>query len=169
MAIFIDHWPNEAIRSYLVIVESKREITFLRLGSISVSITEETKIKILIVDRHEAVRRALRIRLSASLQLEVIGAASDPDEALANLGTDRPDVIIFGLQNGSDEDLFQTAIAVRNMVKEIPTVIVLAPYVDSVERDLLLQAGAKRYLLKHINSTNLIHEIELAVSHKPLA
>ncbi len=129
---------------------------------------EENKIRILIVDRHEAVRRALRIRLDAPRQLEVVGVASDPAEALVMLRIDQPDVIIFGLQNGSDEDLFQTAIAIRDMVKETPTVIVLAPYVDSVERDLLLQAGAKRYLLKHINSTNLIEEIELAVSDNPL-
>lgn len=90
--------------------------------------------------------------------------ASDPSEAYGTMISERPDVIIFGLQNGSDEDLFQTAIAVKDMVKETPTVIVLAPYVDSVERELLLKAGAKRYLLKHINSQNLIHEIELAAT-----
>lgn len=132
------------------------------------SIIEENRIRILIIDRHEAVRRALRIRLSAPAQLEVVGVAEDPDEALGQMSSSRPDVIIFGLQNGSDEDLFQTTIAIRAMIKEIPIVIVLAPYIDTVERELLLQAGAKRYLLKHINSMNLIHEIELAASHKPL-
>jgi DNA-binding NarL/FixJ family response regulator len=130
-----------------------------------VNIKDESKIKVLIVDRHEAVRRALHIRLSAPDQLEVIGVASEPSEVLGGMGKPRPDVIIYGLQNGTDEDLFQTAIAVREMVNEIPTVIVLAPFVDSIERELLLQAGAKRYLLKHINSNNLIHEIELAVSY----
>lgn len=128
----------------------------------------DDRIKVLIIDRHEAVRRALRIRLSAQLQLEVVGVASAPEEALEFLVASRPDVILFGLQNGTDEDLFQTAIAVRDMVKLAPTVIVLAPYVDSIERELLLQAGAKRYLLKHINSNNLIHEIELAASYNPL-
>ena len=133
------------------------------------SIIEENRIKILIIDRHEAVRRALRIRLSAPEQLEVIGVAADPGEALNSMSSALPDVIIFGLQNGSDEDLFQTAIAVRNMVKESPIVIVLAPYVDTVERELLLQAGATRYLLKHINSIKLIEEIELAAFQKPLS
>jgi DNA-binding NarL/FixJ family response regulator len=100
--------------------------------------------------------------------LEVVGVAVDPGDAMDQIGSSRPDVIILGLQNGSDEDLFQTAIAVKDMIKESPIVIVLAPYVDAVERELLLQAGAKRYLLKHINSMNLIHEIELAASQKPL-
>lgn len=132
------------------------------------STVEESKIKILIVDKHEAVRRALRIRLSTPAQLEVVGVAADPVEALDHIGSTRPDVIIYGLQNGSDEDLFRTALAVRNMVEETPIVIVLAPYADSIERELLLQAGAKRYLLKHINSVMLIHEIELAASQNPL-
>lgn len=133
----------------------------------TVNIIEENRIKILIIDRHEAVRRALRIRLSAPVQLDVIGTAADPREALEQMQISQPDVIVFGLQNGSDEDLFQTAIAVRNLVKETPIVIVLAPYIDTVERELLLQAGAKRYLLKHINSMKLIDEIELAASQNP--
>lgn len=129
---------------------------------------EENRIKILIIDKHEAVRRALRIRLSAPAQLDVIGAAADPREALDHIRISRPDVIVFGLQNGSDEDLFQTVMAVEDLVKETPVVIVLAPYIDTVERELLLQAGAKRYLLKHINSMNLIYEIELAALQNPL-
>jgi len=133
-----------------------------------VSNIDENRIKILIIDRHEAVRRALRIRLSSPAQLEVVGVAADPGDAMNQLGSSRPDVIIFGLQNGSDQDLFLTADAVRDMIKETPIVIVLAPYVDAVEREILLQAGAKRYLLKHINSMNLIHEIELAASQNPL-
>ncbi len=131
--------------------------------------TEKSKrIRVLIIDKHEAVRRALRIRLSAPSQLEVVGTASDPEEALDHIRVFHPDVIIFGLQNGSDEDLFQTAVAIKNMVEEASTIIVLAPFVDSVERELLLQAGAKRYLLKHINSSNLIQEIELAASFNSL-
>lgn len=126
--------------------------------------SREKKIKVLIIDRHEAVRRALRIRLSAPAQLEVVGVASEPREALSIIISHRPDVIVFGLQNGSDEELFQTAVAVKDMVREAPTIIVLAPFIDSVEREMLLQAGAKRYLLKHINSQNLIHEIELAAA-----
>lgn len=128
------------------------------------NVTEVNRIKILIVDRHEAVRRALRIRLSSPAQLEVVGVAANPDEALNHMSILHPDVVIYGLQNGSDEELFLTAIAVRDMVKETPVVIVLAPYIDTVERELLLQAGAKRYLLKHINSVELIEEIELAAS-----
>ena len=39
-------------------------------------------------------------------------------------------------------------------------VIILASYVDDFERALLLQAGARRYLVKDINSAELIAAIE---------
>jgi CheY-like chemotaxis protein len=130
----------------------------------AVSNSGESRIRILIIDRHEAVRRALNIRLGAHNQLEVVGVAAGPDEALARMAFFRPDVIILGLQNGSDDVLMQTAFAVQNMVAETAVVIILAPYVDAVERELLLQAGAKRYLLKHINSQKLIQEIESVAS-----
>lgn len=129
-----------------------------------VSNSEVGKIRILIIDRHEAVRRALNIRLGAHSQLEVVGVAAGPEEALARMAFIRPDVIILGLQNGSDDDLIQTVLAVRDMVAETVVVIILAPYADAVERELLLQAGARRYLLKHINSQKLIQEIESAAS-----
>lgn len=128
------------------------------------SCNEVNRIRILIIDNHEAVRRALNIRLGAHNQIEVVGVAANPDEALARMAFIRPDVIILGLQNGSDDDLIRTVFAVRDMVAETPIVIVLAPYADAVERELLLQAGAKRYLLKHINSRKLIQEIETVAS-----
>ena len=120
------------------------------------------KIRILIIDKHEAVRRALRIRLSVPNHLDVVGTVSDIDTALIQLTSLTPDVVILGLQNASNEDLFKTALAVRDIVNESAVVIALAPYIDAVERELLLQAGAKRYLLKHINSNKLIREIELS-------
>lgn len=134
---------------------------------------EPQKIKILIVEKHAAVRRALRRRLSATPRLEVVGAVADPASALGKLDTpgapevqdvmrEEPDVILLGLQNGSDEDLFQTVEAVQRLVRRPAAVVVLAPYADEVERVLLQQAGAKRYLLKHIDSLRLIEEIEAA-------
>ncbi len=124
----------------------------------------EYKIKVLIIDRHQAVRRALRLRLNVPNHLEVIGAVADPVSARPFIIAHKPDVILLGLQNGSDEDLFRTAMAVHELAQETAVIIVLAPYVDTVERDMLLQAGASRYLLKHINSPKLIHEIESVIA-----
>ena len=126
---------------------------------------EVSRIKVVIIDEHEAVRRALRIRLSVTDHLQVVGTYANPLEAAAQIRDEQPDVIVMGLHSVSDEELFSTAIAVRDLTHASAVVIVLAPYADVMERELLLGAGAKRYLLKHINSNQLIHEIEAVAPH----
>lgn len=128
-------------------------------------------IKVMIVERHPAVRRALSKRLDDSAQLDVIDAVGDLGTALEHiraLGSEEnvgrgPDAIILGLESGTDEQLFATLDEVRKLADCDATIVVLAPYADEVERLLMLQAGVKRYLLKHIDSPRLIHEIEAAV------
>jgi DNA-binding NarL/FixJ family response regulator len=119
----------------------------------------KSRIRVLIVDRHEAVRRALHLRLSASEHLDVVGSLPEITAAREIIDRERPDIILLGLQNGTDEELHQTATAVRQIACGT-AVIILAPYADAVEREVLMSAGAKRYLLKQINSKKLIQEIE---------
>lgn len=130
------------------------------------------KIRIVIVEKHAAVRRALRKRLSATPHLDVVTAIQDPAEALAYLSTignatgcQAVDVVLLGLQNESDEELYRTIEIVRQMVRCPAAVIVLSPYADEVERLLMQQAGVSGYLLKHIDSSRLIREIETASHH----
>jgi DNA-binding NarL/FixJ family response regulator len=136
------------------------------MGPAIVTINSDAPIRILIVDRHEAVRRALSIRLNAPNHLEVVGAVDNPHVAAAQIELERPDVILLGLHSATDQELFSMANAVREMSCASAVVIVLAPYADAVEREVLLDAGAKRYLLKHINSNQLIREIE-SVAPRP--
>lgn len=131
------------------------------------------RIQIIIVEQHAAVRRALRKRLSATPHLDVIAAVSEPAAALAYLPSPaacssvcESTVVLLGLQNGSDEELFRILDIVKQMARSA-AVIVLAPYADEVERLLLQQAGAGNYLLKYIDSDRLILEIEAASHHGP--
>ncbi len=125
-------------------------------------------VKVLIVEGHPAVRSALRQRLAATPQLDVVESVSDVAAALSwleTIGMSRslhlePDVIILGLQNGADSDLLDTLHEIRSLKNHPAAIIVLAPYADEVERVLLQTAGVKRYLLKHINSQQLIREIQ---------
>ena len=125
------------------------------------------KIRILIVEKHSAVRRALRKRLSATSDLDVVAAVQTPEAALPYLSPDAggcanaPDVVLLGLQSESDEELSNTLAFVHQMVRCPAAVIVLAPYADEVERLLLQQAGVTSYLLKYIDSLRLIQEIEV--------
>ena len=145
-------------------------VTPLEMGKIMVRPESAPKIRVLIVEKHVAVRRALRKRLSATSDLDVLAAVADPAAALPYLDADTacvalPDVILLGLQSGSDEELFATLGIVYQMARCSAAVIVLAPYADEVERLLLQQAGASRYLLKYIDSYRLIQEIK-TVAHE---
>ncbi len=130
------------------------------------------KIRIVIVEKHVAVRRALRKRLSATPHIDVVATIQEPVEALAYLSTldnsadcRTVDVVLLGLQNEPDEELFKTIEIVRQMVRYPAAVIVLSPYADEVERLLMQQAGVSSYLLKQIDSSRLIREIETASQH----
>lgn len=126
------------------------------------------KIRLIIIEKHPAVRRALRGRLEAAPHLTVVADVSEPAAALPYLihsdnsekCGETPDVVLLGLHNGPDEELFDTLKVVRQIARCSAAVIVLAPYADEVERLLMQQAGANRYLLKYIDSHQLIHEIE---------
>jgi DNA-binding NarL/FixJ family response regulator len=140
--------------------------------SMSTGLERAPKIRIVIVERHAAVRHALQNRLSAVPHLEVVVAVAEPASALPYLNAPTvagefaaaPDVVLLGLQNGPDEELYKTLEIVQQMARCPTAVIVLAPYADEVERLLLLQAGVRRYLLKYIDSPRLIQEIEGVVS-----
>ncbi len=134
-----------------------------------VSLEGAPKIGIVIVEKHAAVRQALRKRLSATAHLEVLAAVQEPSEALAYLKPPESanhcpiaDVVLLGLQNEPDDELFKTLEVVRQMVQHPAAVIALAPYADEVERLLMQQAGVSCYLLKYIDSHRLIEEIESA-------
>lgn len=137
------------------------------------SLEKAPKIKIVIVERHAAVRRALRKRLSATSHLDVIATVQEPAEAFPFLSLahsdsgceGNADVVLFGLQNESDEELFKTLENVRKLTQYSAAVIVLAPFADEVERLLMQQAGVSNYLLKYIDSQRLIQEIETASHH----
>jgi DNA-binding NarL/FixJ family response regulator len=130
----------------------------------AVSKRNSQHIRVLIIDGHEAVRRALRIRLSVTHHLEIVGVCQDPQDAVELILNKRPDVVLLGLHRSSDRELALMARSVHEMSSGGTRVIALAPYADAVERELLLNAGAKRYLLKHINSDRLIGEIESVVA-----
>jgi DNA-binding NarL/FixJ family response regulator len=125
------------------------------------------QIRVLIIDGHEAVRHALRVRLSVPKHFKVVGISPHPDAATNLVSKKRTDVVVLGLQTNSENEMVNMVSAVHDMADKAIVVIILAPYADAVERELLINAGAKRYLLKHINSDQLIHEIESAVSSEP--
>src|SRR5512136_2394834 len=107
--------------------------------------TDEPRIKIMIVDDHAVVRSGLSAFLSVVPDLELVGEAENGDEAVRRCGLLHPDVILMDLMMPGTNGVAAT----RLIREKYPSVHVLA--LTSFEEDSLVQdalrAGATGYLM----------------------
>jgi DNA-binding NarL/FixJ family response regulator len=117
-------------------------------------------IRVLIVDDHAVVREGLRTFLELQDGLEVIGEASDGEEALAQVQALGPDVVLMDLVMpkldgvGAMRELRARAADSR--------VIVLTSFLDDDRLMPAIQAGAAGYLLKDVEPAELARAIRAA-------
>ncbi|MBK9055375.1 MAG: response regulator [Chloroflexi bacterium] len=121
------------------------------------------KIRVLIIDEHPAVRRALKTLLDSSPEIAVMAVVDGivEGEKLAQLI--QPDVILLGLKSHVDNAAASFSQAVSRINKLGSAILILSPYPDDVEQEMFYQAGASDYLLKDINSPQLIASIRQAI------
>jgi DNA-binding NarL/FixJ family response regulator len=117
-----------------------------------------TRIRVLIVEEHDKVRREMAARLGGEARLELLGAAASGEQAVAMLQRARPDVIVLGLGMKAERGL-KTCHKVATLVPEA-RILVLTTYEKEAERREAYRAGACRYLLKDLHSQELIRAIE---------
>jgi two-component system, NarL family, response regulator LiaR len=117
-------------------------------------------IRIMIVDDHEMVRSGLAVFLETCDDIELVGEASEGDEALRMCAEYQPDVMIMDLvmpgMNGIE--------ATRAIRTRFPNVQVIA-LTSFKEEELVhsaLQAGAISYLLKNVSIDELASAIRNA-------
>ena len=117
-------------------------------------------IRVLIVDDHPVVRDGLRGMLAGDPDLEVVGEASDGADALARIGTSRPDVILMDLRMpGMGGVAAIRALAERG---NRARVLVLTTYDTDSDVVPALEAGATGYLLKDSPRGELVRAIRAA-------
>ena len=118
-------------------------------------------IRVLIVDDHAVVRRGLEQLINSAPDLEIVGSATDGEEAV-HLSADRtPDVILMDLSMPVLDGIEAT----RQIVAARPEVhvVVLTSFDD--QRRILdaLGAGATGYLLKDAEPDEVLSAIRTAV------
>ena len=117
-------------------------------------------IKVLITDDHGVVRQGLRMYLGLDPELEVVGEASNGEEALRIARELEPDVVLMDLLMPVMDGIAATE-AIRT---ELPDVEVLA--LTSVLEDAsvsgAVRAGAIGYLLKNTEADELKRAIKAA-------
>jgi two-component system, NarL family, response regulator LiaR len=122
--------------------------------------TDELRIKVMLVDDHAVVRSGLSAFLSVISDLELVGEAENGDEAVRRCGLLNPDVILMDLMMPGTDGV----IATRLIREKYPAVHVIAltsfPEDDLVQK--ALQAGATGYLMKNVSARELAEAIRAA-------
>ena len=114
--------------------------------------------KVLIVDDDALVRGALRMMLSGSDAIEVVGEAGDGDEVTAALAEHRPDVVLMDIRMPRLDGISATAALRRR--PDPPSVIVLTTF-DADENVLrALRAGASGFLLKDTPPARIVEAVQ---------
>lgn len=110
--------------------------------------------RIYIIDEHEAVRSVLAERLSRSGQLDVVGHTGDANQALSDVRHSQPDVVLLEVKRSDGLGLE----IVRQVagISTAPIVAVLTSYPSNWERQAATRAGASLYMLKEIDTEELI-------------
>ncbi|OZV11269.1 hypothetical protein CIW83_15665 [Tissierella sp. P1] len=115
------------------------------------------KIKVLLVDDHSVVRDGLRLLLQLNDGLEVCGEAATLKEAIMMAINTNPDVILLDFKL-PDGDGVSGCISIKNLFPNIK-IIILTAYAEEHIVMETIRAGADGYLLKNIESEELIKTI----------
>ena len=117
-----------------------------------------SEITVLIVDDHEVVREGLRLSLSRTPHIRVVGEAPDGNAALDLASRRKPNVVIMDVRMPGMDGLDAT----KALMEREPNTSVLI-FTAYSERSLLalgLESGAKGYILKEAPHDTLVRAIE---------
>jgi DNA-binding NarL/FixJ family response regulator len=117
-----------------------------------------TKQRLLLVDDHEVVRLGLKALLDRHPGFEVIAEASTARDAVEQVATLNPDVVVMDIRlpGGSGID------ACAEISERFPNskVIMLTSYAEDEMLFSAIRAGAAGYVLKQIGGEDLVRAIE---------
>lgn len=113
--------------------------------------------RLIVVDDHDFVRSGIRVMLSGEPDLEIVGEASDGQEALDLCGRERPDLALMDVRMPRMDGLA----AARSIKRRFPQVSVLILTMHENEDYLLeaMKAGAAGYVLKDAPQRELVTAI----------
>ncbi len=116
-------------------------------------------LRIILVDDHEVVRLGIKALLARHPQFQVVAEAATAQEAIQKALEHKPDVIVMDIRLPGKSGIEAT----QEITQKLPAtkVIMLTSY---AEDDLLfdaIMAGASGYVLKQIDSAELVRALEM--------
>jgi len=115
------------------------------------------KIRTILVDDHEVVRKGLRAMLEAQDDIEVVAEAATAAEAVSKAKAIRPDVVVMDVRLPDESGV----IACRDIRSALPAtaVLMLTSFSDDQALFDSIMAGAAGYVLKQIKGGELVDGI----------
>ena len=122
--------------------------------------SNQTQIRVMVVDDHAVVRSGLGAFLQVMPDLELVGEAENGDQAVLRSGLIKPDVILMDLMMPGTDGVT----AIRQIHQQQPQIRIIA--LTSFQEDTLVQtalrAGAIGYLMKNVSARELAEAIRQA-------
>lgn len=123
------------------------------------------RVRILIADDHELVRRGLRSTLEERPGWEVVGEAGDGEEAVRQSLKLKPDLLVLDV-NMPKQNGLEVARVLKERAPKIRVLVLTVHDSAQVVREIM-QAGAKGYLLKSEAGKDLPTAVETVMQDQP--
>jgi DNA-binding NarL/FixJ family response regulator len=122
--------------------------------------TPDQPLRVVIADDQASVREGLVLLLGGLPGIDVVGAAADGEQALTLVAEHQPDAILLDLHMPVLDGIGAT----RRLVAEHPgvAIVVLTTYADDGSVIEALQAGARSYLTKDADRTDIARALQAA-------
>jgi len=127
--------------------------------------TNNTPIRVMLVDDHTVVRSGLSTFLMTCDDMELVGEAANGEQAINMCPQAKPDVVMMDLVMPDMDGATATRL-IRERCPQIQ-VIVLTSFKEQELVQGALQAGAIGYLLKDVTADELANAIRAAYAGKP--
>lgn len=115
-------------------------------------------IRLLICDDHAVVRSGLAMLLNGRNEIEVIGEASEGDEAITMSQERQPDVVLMDLSMPHGKDGMTASAELKKLMPDT-AVLILTMHDDEEYLFRAIQAGASGYILKNAPHDELVSAI----------
>src|SRR5690606_16075389 len=116
-------------------------------------------IRLLISDDHAVVRSGLSMLLHGKNQIEVVGEASEGDEAIALSQQVKPHVVLMDLSMPHGKDGMTASAELKKLMPEV-NILILTMHDDEQYLFQAIKAGASGYILKNAPHEELLGAIQ---------
>jgi len=113
--------------------------------------------RVYIIDEHDRVRRALAERLSRAGVFEVIGHTGGVAGVIEEIKKNAPDIVLVEIKRSDGMGI--EILRQIGGLPDAPKLVVLTSYPSAWEEKAARRAGASSYLLKDIDTEELIRHI----------